>query len=131
MKQVNPVMVSLLRVVIGLPALAFIFLGLSWWMVPEFASFQLRMELLQGSGRTTQIADLASFFLTIGSCMLIGLLTRRPVWFFPAILLLGFAVLGRCIAWGFHGADLTLDMIIVELVVIALLLVASRSLNRA
>jgi len=121
----------LLQAAIGLPALAFIFVGLSWWFAPDFAGSLLRMALLEGSGMTTQLGDLASFFLTLGCCMLIGLLTRRPVWFLSAVLLLGFAVAGRFIAWLFHDGDLTLDMIIVEIVVITLLIFASWSINRA
>lgn len=119
-----------MQAAIVLPALTFICVGLSWWFAPDFAGSLLRMELLEGAGLTTQLADLASFFLTLGCCMLIGVLTRSPVWFLPAILLLSFAVVGRLIAWLFHGAALTLDMIIVEMVVITLLLFACRSINR-
>lgn len=121
----------MLQAAIGLPAMAFISVGLSWWFAPDFARLLLRMELLEGSGLTTQLADLASFFLTLGCCMLIGVLKRSAVWLLPAILLLSFAVAGRLIAWLFHGAALTLDMIVVELLVITLLLFACRSLNRA
>ncbi|MEO1660317.1 MAG: hypothetical protein AAFR51_04970 [Pseudomonadota bacterium] len=131
MKRETPKMGLLLQAAIGLPALAFISLGLSWWFAPDFAGSLLRMELLERAGLTTQLADLASFFLTLGCCMLIGLFTRSPVWFLPAILLLSFAILGRLIAWLFHGADLTLDMIFVEVVVISLLLFVCRSVNRA
>ena len=130
MKRRNPAMNYLLQAAIWLPALAFIFVGLCWWIAPDFIGSQFRMELLEGAGLSTQIADLASFFLTLGCCMLIGLLSRNTVWFIPAILLLGFAILGRLIAWLFHGADLTLDMIFVEVVVIALLLFASRSIKQ-
>ena len=119
----------LMRVAIGLPALAFIFVGFAWWISPEFIGSLFRMELLEGAGLSTQIADLASFFLTLGCCMLVGLLSRSPIWFLPAILLLSFAILGRLIAWLFHGADLTLDMIFVEVVVITLLLFASKSIK--
>ena len=131
MNRETPRMSLLLQAAIGLPALAFIGVGLSWWFAPGFAGSLLRMELLEGSGLTTQLADLASFFLTLGCCMLIGVLTRSPVWFLPAILLLSFAVVGRLMAWLFHGAALTLDMIFVEMVVISLLLFACRSINRA
>lgn len=130
MKHDTPKMNLLLQAAIGLPALAFICVGLSWWFAPDFAGSLLRMELLEGSGLTTQLADLASFFFTLGCCMLIGVLTRSPVWFVPAILLLSFAVVGRLIAWLFYGADLTLDMIVVEILFIGLLLFACRSLNR-
>jgi len=131
MDRGNPTMSLLLQAAIGLPALAFISVGLSWWFAPDFAGSLLRMAMLDGSGLTTQLADLASFFLTLGCGMLIGLFTRRPLWFQSAVLLLGFAVVGRFIAWLFHDGDLTLDMIFVEIVVITLLIFASWSINRA
>lgn len=121
----------LLQAAIGLPALGFVCVGLSWWFAPDFAGSLLRMELLERAGLSTQIADLASFFLTLGCYILVGLRSRSFVWFLPAILLLSFAIMGRLIAWLFHGADLTLDMIVVEVVVISLLLFASWSINRA
>lgn len=121
----------LLQIAVALPALAFVLLGLAWWLVPGFAGRQLGMDLLSGAGLSTQIADLASFFLTLGTCMLMGLVTGRRVWFFPAILLLAFAIAGRVIAWLFHGAELTAGMIAVEVIFIALLLATSRTLQRA
>jgi uncharacterized membrane protein len=50
---------------------------------------------------------------------------------FLAALLLILAIIGRLIAWLFHGADLTIAIIAVEVVVIALLLAASRTMKRA
>lgn len=120
-----------LQIACALPALAFVILGFAWWAVPEFAGKQLGMELLSGAGLSSQIADLASFFLTLGACILAGLLTSRRVWFYPAILLLGLATIGRLVAWLVHGADLTVGMIAVELVVIALLFGTSRTMDRA
>lgn len=121
----------LLQIAVGLPALAFVVLGAAWWAVPDFAGKQLGMNLLSGAGLSTQIADLASFFLTLGICMLMGLATGRRLWLYPAVMLLGIAIIGRLIAWLLHGADLTIGMIGVELVVIALLLAASRTMKRA
>lgn len=120
-----------LQIALAVPAVTFVFVGLAWWAVPDFAGEQLGMDLLAGAGLSTQIADLASFFLTLGVCMLVGVATSRRVWFYPPILLLGFAMAGRFIAWLFHGADLTAEMIVVEGIVIVLLFVASRSIARA
>ncbi len=53
-----------LKVAAGLPAMAFVLLGLSWWIVPSFASAQLGMTLQDGIGLSSQIGDVASFFLT-------------------------------------------------------------------
>lgn len=105
-----------------MPALGFVLVGLVWWVAPESAGTLLGMELLSGAGLSTQIADLAAFFLALGGTILIGLFSANRVWLYPPIMLLGFAILGRLIAWLFHGAVLALGMIAVEAVVIAILL---------
>ncbi len=110
-----------LKVLAGLPALVFIMVGLAWWIAPQFVGTQFRMDLLGGAGLSTQIADLAAFFLTLGGTILIGLASGNRVWLYPPIMLLAFAIVGRLIAWLVHGADLTIDMIAVEAVVIAIL----------
>jgi len=115
-----------LKVVAGLPAIAFVLLGLSWWIVPDVASAQLGMTLLDGIGLSSQIGDVASFFLTLGACILIGIATNNRFWLYPAIMLLALATLGRLLAWVFHGAALATQMIAVEWIVLAVLFFLSR-----
>lgn len=117
-----------LKVAAGLPAIAFVLLGLGWWIVPEFASAQLGMTLLSGVGLSSQIGDVASFFLTLGACILIGIATGNRVWIYPAILLLALATVGRLLAWAAHDAALATQMIAVEWVVLAILSALSRRL---
>ena len=117
-----------LKVAAGLPAIAFVVLGLSWWIIPEFASVQLGMSLLGGIGLSSQIGDVASFFLTLGGSILIGIVTNNRFWLYPAIMLLAFATIGRLIAWALHDATLATQMIAVEWVVLAILFFASRRL---
>ncbi|MEL7471622.1 MAG: hypothetical protein AAFN27_24475 [Pseudomonadota bacterium] len=108
-----------LKVAAGLPAIAFVLLGLSWWVVPDFASAQLGMTLLGGVGLSSQIGDVASFFLTLGACILIGISTNNRFWLYPAIMLLTLATIGRLLAWAVHDAALATRMIAVEWVVLA------------
>lgn len=112
---------KLLLFLVGIPGVAFVFVGASWFAAPPFAAANFDMGLLEGRGLGTQIADLGSFFLVLGLCMLLGLMTKNPQWFYPAMLLMGIASIGRVIAWLFHGAALTLDMIAVEVVLVSLL----------
>jgi hypothetical protein len=56
--------------------------------------------------------------------MLIAQFSGSRFWFYPPIMLLGLAAFGRVIAWLFHGAALTYDMIAVEAAVVALLVFA-------
>ena len=116
-----------LRLIAGVPAIAFVVLGVAWWLAPDFAAAQLGMELQSGAGLSSQIGDLGSFFITAGAMVLVGLVSQNRLWFYPAVVLLGTAVCGRIIAWLGHGATLTVDFIAVEVTVIAVLLfVASR-----
>lgn len=119
---------NILKVAAGVPALAFVLLGLAWWVAPSFAAVQLGMTLLTGAGLGSQIADLASFFFTAGLCIFIGLATGRAHWLLPPVMLLAIAMVGRALSW-LHGADLTLDMMAVEAVVIAILLLNVRQMS--
>lgn len=116
-----------LKALAGLPALGFVVVGLAWWIAPQFVATQFRMELLNGAGLSTQLADLAAFFFTLGSTILIGLASGARVWFYPPIMLLALAIVGRFIAWLVHGAELTIDMIAVEALVIAILVLNVRA----
>ena len=117
------------KILTAAPGVLFFAMGLIWWVAPAFVGGQLGMELLEGLGRSTQIADLASFFLTMGGCILIGLYTGRAVWLYPSIMLLGFAAFGRVLAWAVHDAAFAIDMIAVEVIVAILLLFASKKLD--
>ena len=119
------------KIAAGVPATVFIVAGLSWFVAPGFVAARLRMALLEGDGLATQIGDLGSFFLVMGTAITIALVTDRAIWFYPAIMLLAVAATGRVIAWLAHGANLTLDMIVVEVVVAGLLFVVSRKMTAA
>jgi hypothetical protein len=118
------------RVAAGIPGLIFMSIGVGWWIAPGFVGAQLGMTLLSGAGLGTQIGDLASFFLTLGACILIGLATAKRVWLYPPMILLGLAIAGRFIAWLFHDAELLLKAIAVEGSVTVLLIFAARKLAK-
>ena len=121
---------TLLRILVALPAILFLVLGLRWAVDPAGAAAELGMPLLEGLGRSSQIGDVGSFFLSAGIMILLALLTGRSSWFqAPALMLVLVAVL-RIVAWLFHDAALAVEPILVEVVVAALLLVASSRLQR-
>ncbi|MFT4872643.1 hypothetical protein [Congregibacter sp.] len=122
-------MKSVLRLLVALPGVLFVVIGLRWLVDPSTAAAQFGMPLLDGLGRSSQIGDLSSFFLTLGMLILIALITAQRVWYYPAIMLLSFTVLGRLLAWLIHDATLAIEMIAVELIVTCLLLFASRTLT--
>lgn len=116
------------KAIAGLPGVVFVAIGLIWLVAPGFAASQLGMTLLTGVGLSTQIGDLASFFLVMGGSILIALYMGQRVWLYPPVMLLGFAAFGRVVAWAFHGAAFAIDMIAVEVIVAGLLFIASKKL---
>lgn len=121
---------KILTVLLALPAILFLTLGLRWLVAPEGVAVEFGMALDSGLGLSTQIGDLSAFFLTLGLSMLLALLSRQRIWFYPPIMLLGFAALGRVLAWLFHDAALA-PQIGIEVIVAALLFLASRRLAEA
>ena len=119
---------KILRFVVALPAIFFIVTGLRWVVAPAGVAAEFGMPLLEGVGLSSQIGDLGSFFLAGGLFVLIGLVTQKRSWFYASALMLGFTALFRVLAWLFHGAAFTPDMIAVELVVTGLLLFAASRL---
>ncbi|MFT6431216.1 MAG: hypothetical protein ACJAXR_003119 [Halopseudomonas sp.] len=120
---------KILRVIVALLGVLFVLIGLRWLIDPSSAAVQLGMPLLDGLGRSTQIGDFSAFFLTLGTFILIALITSKRVCYYPAIMLLGIAAVGRILAWLIHDAALAIDMIVPEIVIASILLFAARRLT--
>jgi uncharacterized membrane protein len=104
----------------------FIMTGLRWLVDPATAATQFGMPLLDGIGLSTQIGDLAAFFIAGGMFVFIALITSKRSWYYPPIMLVGFTALFRILAWLLHDATLAVQMIVPEIVIAMLLLAASR-----
>lgn len=118
----------LLTLAVAVPGLLFTVMGLRWLVDPAGIAPELGLSLEAGLGLSSQVGDLAAFFLVAGLCILIALVTGRRTWYYPPAMLLTIAATGRLVAWIVHGASLAVQMIVVEIVVAVLLLVASRLL---
>ena len=114
-----------LRVVAGVIGGLFLSIGLNWLFDPREAAEGLRSALQEGTARSTQIGDTASFFLCMGGFALYGAYRRAANWLRASACLLGGAALARLVAWAFHDAPFTTFFIGVELVTAALLTVAA------
>ena len=123
-------MQKFLRILVVLPALLFIVMGLRWLTDPAAAASSLGMTLMDGVGRSSQIADVGALFLAMAMMVFIGLITAQRAWFYAPALMLSLAAVMRVVAWLFHGAALTVDMIAVEAIVASILLVAAPRLAR-
>lgn len=121
-----------LKIILTLPALLFLFMGLNWLLDPAAAAGNLGMPLMEkgSAGLSTQIGDLAAFFVSLGVFIIAGVLTQNRVWFYAAAALLLLTALFRLLAWNVHGASLETAAIGIEVVVGALLLFAATRVAR-
>lgn len=120
-----------LQILVLVPAVLFMVTGLRWLVAPAGVAPDFGLTLGEGVALSSQVGDMAGFFLTLGSCMLIALINGRRSWYYPAIMLLAFTAVGRTVAWMVHDATLALNLIGPEVVVSIILLVASRRLPEA
>lgn len=125
MKRVSK---GILTFLVAVPALLFTVMGLRWQLDPGGIAPSMGLDLETGLGLSTQVGDLSAFFLVLGLCILIALVTRRRFWYYPPVLLLLIAAIGRLIAWVLHGAALPIQTIGFEVVIALLLLTALRFL---
>lgn len=114
-------MARVLQAVLVAPAILFIVMGLRWLVDPAGAAEQLGMPLLDGVGLSSQIGDLAAFFLLIGLFVLTGIVTSERRWFYAPVALLLLAAVSRVLAWALHDAALAVPQIGTELIIAALL----------
>ena len=110
-------------------AILFIVYGLRWLVDPSGIVDMFGLELATGVGLSSQVGDMSAFFLTLGICMLLGVVNRENLWFYPAMLLLGLTAVGRILAWLVHDAALAIDLIAPEIIITVLLWIASRRLR--
>ena len=121
-------MEKLLKLLVLLPAIFFLVTGIRWLVAPAAIAPTFGLTLADGLGLSSQIGDMAGFFLTLGSCMLIALIVEHRSWYYPPMMLLAITALGRVVAWLLHDATLAASQIAVEVIVALILLVASRRL---
>ncbi len=119
---------GILTFLVAVPALLFIVMGLRWLLYPGGIAESTGLSLETGLGLSTQIGDLSAFFLVLGLCILIALVTGRRSWYYPPVMLLLIAAIGRLLAWVLHGAALPIQTVGFEIVIALLLLTAVRFL---
>lgn len=120
-----------LKLLVLLPATLFVLTGVRWLVEPAGVAPDFGLSLGEGLALSSQVGDMAGYFLTLGSCMLIALISGRRSWFYPPIMLLAITALGRVLAWLLHDATLAVAQIMIEGAVALVLLLASRRLSHA
>lgn len=119
----------MLRIVVRLLGAGFLLQGIGWVVQPERAAAALGMPLLDGLARSTQVGDMASFFLTAGATMLVGATRGRARLLYVPAGLIGGAAVTRTLAWAFHGAAFAATFVPIEVAVGAVLVLAARVLD--
>ena len=117
-----------LKAVVLLCGVLFIVTGLRWLLAPAGVAPEFGLALSTGVGLSSQIGDMSAFFLTLGVSILMGLTTRRAIWYYPPMILLSLTAVGRTLAWLLHDAALAMNLIAPEVIVALILLIASRRL---
>ena len=117
-----------LKAVVLLCSVLFIVTGLRWLLAPAGVAPEFGLALSTGVGLSSQIGDMSAFFLTLGVSILMGLTSRRAIWYYPPIILLSLTAVGRILAWLLHDAALAMNLIAPEVIVALILLIASRRL---
>ncbi len=116
-----------IRALALLPALAFLFTGLNWLTQPDVAAASLGLPLLDGVARSSQIGDMAAFFLSGSFMIFIGLVTNKRIWLQAPAMVIGLTAICRVLAWLLHDAALPMNLLAAEVVFsLILLLVASK-----
>lgn len=121
-------MKKVLTVVLALPGILFTMIGIRWLVDPAGAAADLGMGLFEGFGRSSQIGDMASFFLVLGISTIAGVASRIRFWFYPGAMLLGFAAFSRTVSWVVHDATFAVGTIAFEVIVACLLWFGSAAL---
>jgi hypothetical protein len=121
-------MQKILKILVIIPAVYFIVIGVRWIVAPAGVVDMFGLSLSQGVGLSSQIGDMSAFFLTLGICMLIAVITLQESWFYPPMILLALTALGRVLAWLLHDAAFAVDLIVPEVLIAGLLYIACRRL---
>ena len=119
---------KVLKLLVLIPAIIFVVTGIRWFVAPAEVASSFGLALSEGTGLSSQVGDFSSFFITLGSCMLIALIIERRSWYYPPMMLLTITAIGRIIAWLLHDATLAVSQIMIEVTVALILLLASRHL---
>ena len=119
-----------LRAIPGVIGVFFFLQGMRWIVDPASAASALGMPLLDGLGRSTQVGDMTSFFLTLGLMALLGALRSNGTWLRGSALLLAGAATMRTLAWGIHEADFATEFIAIESIVAAILFFIANRFDR-
>lgn len=104
------------RVITVIPGLVMLIGGVNFLIRPEVQVENLGMVLLDGVGRSTQLGDLASFFIGSAIFIFMGAALSRGRWVYAGAMLIGGAAIMRILAALVAGAAMAPQFIVPEIV---------------
>ena len=122
-------MERVIRILAGLAGLLMTVQGLRWIVDPAAQAESLGMPLLDGVARSTQVGDLAAFFLAAGGFGIYGAWRRQRAFLFAAAVLLGGAATMRTLTALLHDAPFATQFIVPEVVMTVIFGAAARELD--
>lgn len=121
---------NVVKIIAVIPGLSLLMNAILFVVDPAKVTADLGMPLLDGLGRSTQLADLGALFLFGAILVFYGVLKSEGLYLRIGSLLLGLIAVLRVVAWGVNGAELATILIITELVLVIWLLVAAVYLDK-
>ncbi|MEO2174037.1 MAG: hypothetical protein ABGY96_08050 [bacterium] len=110
---------KIIRVIAAVPGLVMLQGGVSFLINPEQQVSNLGMTLLDGVGRSTQLGDLAAFFIGSAVFIFMGAVLSKGRWLYAGAMLIGGAAMMRILAALVAGAEMATQFIVAELVMTA------------
>ena len=119
-----------LKIVIWLIGLLFAFMGLNTMFDPLANVESLGLTPVGEQGLNTVRGDIAGLFLSSTVLLVLGLIKRRAEWFLAVAVLMAVIAFGRVVGFVLDGSptDTTLTAFAFEIVIAAVLILASRRL---
>ena len=126
-------MILVLRVLVGLFALLFLFLGLQLMLAPESGAVGLSVTPIGEHGLNSLRGDMGGMFVGCGVLLVLGLVQRKAAWLLSVALLMGLIACGRLLGFALDGnpSSTTLVALGFEIGMAAVLVLASRKLPAA
>ena len=122
---------NVLKIAAALPGIPMLLIALGLMLQPEQALLNLNMPMLAGASLSTQLGDMTAFFLCAGVFISMGAFHSAPRWLYAGAALFIVAAFARTLAWLAHGADLSIDLITVEVISTVWLVVCAKLMTRS
>ena len=123
-------MMNSLRALTALSGLGLLLIGLGWWIHPAAAAEMLGANLLEGTGRSTQIGDSGAFFIGAGALLAWGAIRKSATLTLVGGILVALVIPGRVLSATTHGGAWTPDEIAGECIILILSLATAWVLRR-